>query len=81
MRTPCNRFPSLRDAIDVGAAAAAVPRSTIAQLAILLEQPMLMQHQSRTELVGIQPHGFKPPLYFFSTFCAETSYAHASPDI
>ena len=35
-----------------------------------------MQHQSRTELVGIQPHGFKPPLFFFPTFCGETSYAH-----
>ena len=38
------------------------------------EQPM--QQQSRTELVGIQPHGFKPPLFFFPTFCGETSYAH-----
>jgi thioesterase domain-containing protein len=52
---------------------------TIAQLAILLEPQM--QPQSRTELagiqlVGIQPHGFKPPLLFFPTFCGETSYAH-----
>jgi thioesterase domain-containing protein len=36
-----------------------------------------MQHQSRTELVGIQPDGFKPPLLFLPTFCGETSYAHA----
>jgi thioesterase domain-containing protein len=35
-----------------------------------------MQHQSQTELVGIQPHGFKPSLHFFPTFCGETSYAH-----
>jgi thioesterase domain-containing protein len=35
-----------------------------------------MQHQSRTELVAIQPHGSKPPLLFFPTFCGETSYAH-----
>jgi thioesterase domain-containing protein len=35
-----------------------------------------MQHQSRTELVGIQPHGFKPPLLFLPTFCGETYYAH-----
>jgi thioesterase domain-containing protein len=37
---------------------------------------MQMQHQSRTELVGIKPHGFKPPLLFLPTFCGETSYAH-----
>jgi thioesterase domain-containing protein len=48
--------------------------STIAQLAILLEQPM--QCQSRTELVGIKPHGFKPPLLFLPSLCGETSYAH-----
>jgi thioesterase domain-containing protein len=51
---------------------------TIAQLAIVLEQPM--QHQSQTELgtelVAIQPHGFKPPLLFFPSLCGETSYAH-----
>jgi thioesterase domain-containing protein len=35
-----------------------------------------MQQQSRTELVGIQPHGFKPPLLFLPTLCGETSYAH-----
>ena len=35
-----------------------------------------MQHQSRTELVGIQPHGFKPPLLFLPSLCGETSYAH-----
>jgi thioesterase domain-containing protein len=47
---------------------------TIARLAILLEQPM--QHQSRTELVGIQPHGFKPPLFFLPSLGGETSYAY-----
>ncbi len=35
-----------------------------------------MQHQSRTELVSLQPHGVKPPLIFLPTFCGETSYAH-----
>jgi thioesterase domain-containing protein len=35
-----------------------------------------MQHQLQTELVGIQPHGFKPPLLFLPTLCGETSYAH-----
>jgi thioesterase domain-containing protein len=35
-----------------------------------------MQHQSRTELVGIQPHGFKPPLLFFPDLGGETFYAH-----
>jgi thioesterase domain-containing protein len=35
-----------------------------------------MQHQSRTELVGIQPHGFKPPLFFLPSLAGETSYAH-----
>lgn len=35
-----------------------------------------MQVLSRTKLVDIQPHGFKPPLLFFPTFCGETSYAH-----
>jgi thioesterase domain-containing protein len=47
---------------------------TIAQLAILLGQPM--QQQSRTELASIQPYGFKPPLLFLPSFCGETSYAH-----
>ena len=37
---------------------------------------MQMQRQSRTELVGIQPHGFKPPLLFLPSICGETSYAH-----
>ena len=35
-----------------------------------------MQLQSRTELVGIQPHGFKPPLLFLPSLGGETSYAH-----
>ncbi len=35
-----------------------------------------MQPQSRTELVGIQPHGFKSPLHFLPSLCGETSYAH-----
>jgi thioesterase domain-containing protein len=39
-----------------------------------LAQPL--QHQSRTELVAIQPHGFKPPLLFLPSLCGETSYAH-----
>ncbi len=39
-------------------------------------QQQLMQHQSRTKLVTIQPPGIKPPLLFFPTFCGETSYAH-----
>jgi thioesterase domain-containing protein len=39
-----------------------------------LEQPM--QHQARTEVVAIQPHGSKLPLLFFPTLCGETSYAH-----
>ena len=36
----------------------------------------MQQHQSRTELVGIQPHGSKPPLLFFPSLGGETSYAH-----
>jgi thioesterase domain-containing protein len=47
---------------------------TIAQLTILSEQPM--QNQSRTELVGIQTHGFKPRLLFLPSLGGETSYAH-----
>ncbi len=35
-----------------------------------------MQHPSRTELVGIQPRGGKPPLLFLPSLCGETSYAH-----
>ncbi len=35
-----------------------------------------MKLQSRTELVGIQPHGFKPPLLFLPSLGGETSYAH-----
>jgi thioesterase domain-containing protein len=35
-----------------------------------------MQHPSRTELVGIQPDGFKPPLLFLPSLGGETSYAH-----
>jgi thioesterase domain-containing protein len=35
-----------------------------------------MQYQSRTELVGIQTHGFKPPLLFLPSIGGETSYAH-----
>jgi hypothetical protein len=36
---------------------------------------MLMQHQARTELVGILPQGFKPPLLFLPILCGETSFA------
>jgi thioesterase domain-containing protein len=44
-----------------------------------------VQLQTRTELVSIQPQGFKPALFFFPTFCGETSYAnsiagHLGPD-
>jgi thioesterase domain-containing protein len=35
-----------------------------------------MQHESRTELVEIQPNGCKPPLLFFPSLGGETSYAH-----
>jgi thioesterase domain-containing protein len=35
-----------------------------------------MEPQPRTELVGIQPHGFKPPLHFLPSLGGETSYAH-----
>jgi thioesterase domain-containing protein len=35
-----------------------------------------MQHQSRTELVSIQPHGLKPPLLFLPSLFGETAYAH-----
>ncbi len=35
-----------------------------------------MKLQSRTELVDIQPHGFKPPLLFLPSLGGETSYAH-----
>jgi thioesterase domain-containing protein len=48
--------------------------STIAQLAIVLEQPM--QHQSEIQLVGIQPHGSKPPLLCLPSLGGDTSYAH-----
>ena len=34
-----------------------------------------MQLQSRTELVAIQPHGFKPPLLFLPSLGGETHYA------
>jgi thioesterase domain-containing protein len=37
---------------------------------------MQMRQQSRTELVGIQPNGLKPPLLFLPSLCGETSYAH-----
>jgi thioesterase domain-containing protein len=49
-------------------------RSAFGGLAILLEHRM--QIQSRTELVSIQPHGFKPPLLFLPSLGGETSYAH-----
>jgi hypothetical protein len=35
-----------------------------------------MQHRSRTELVAIQPHGFKPPLILLPSNTGETCYAH-----
>ncbi len=35
-----------------------------------------MKLQSRTELVGIQPRGFKPPLLFLPSLGGETGYAH-----
>jgi thioesterase domain-containing protein len=35
-----------------------------------------MQYESRTELVGIQPHGSRPPLLFLPSLGGETSYAH-----
>jgi thioesterase domain-containing protein len=35
-----------------------------------------MQHPSRIELVGIQPHGSKPPLLFLPSIAGETAYAH-----
>jgi thioesterase domain-containing protein len=35
-----------------------------------------MQPQSRIQLVGIQPHGSKPPLLFLPSFCGETYYAY-----
>jgi hypothetical protein len=34
-----------------------------------------MQHHSRTELVAIQSHGFKPPLIFLPSIPGETFYA------
>jgi thioesterase domain-containing protein len=37
---------------------------------------MSVQHQSLTELAGIQPHGCKPPLLFLPSLFGETSYAH-----
>jgi hypothetical protein len=76
MRTPWNSFPSLRDAIDVrGTPPPLFRKPTIASLAILMEQPT--QHQSRTELVAIQPHGFTPPLIFLPSILGETFYAQS----